>query len=163
MRTTLAKPIDFSKLELTHLAFFVGSLANGWVLYELKKAGFTGVRQSHGYLIQHVLEQPRAIGELASLLGVTQQAVSKSVGELEAVGVLESVASEDARVRRVKLSPRGERVVRLSRNVRRKFERRLERRASSAELQTARRVLLLALEELGGNEAVKQRRIRPTG
>jgi DNA-binding MarR family transcriptional regulator len=160
---TLAKPIDFSKLELTHIAFFVGSLANTWVLEEMKRAGFEGLRQSHGYLLQHLVDGPLAIGELAGLLGVSQQAVSKSAGELEAVGVLETVASEDARVRRIKLSRRGERVIRLSRSLRRKLERRLERRSSAAEIETTRRVLLLALEALGGTEAVKQRRMRPTG
>jgi DNA-binding MarR family transcriptional regulator len=159
----LAKPIDLAKLELTHIAFFVGSLANAWVLDELKRAGFAGLRQAHGYLIQHLIETPRAVGELAGLLGVTQQAVSKSVAELETAGVIESVTSVDARVRRVKLSALGERSVRLSRNLRRKFERRLERRCGGADLETARRVLVLALEELDGTETVKRRRVRPTG
>lgn len=159
----LAKPVDLIDLELTNIAFFVGSLANGWVLEELKRAGFEGVRQSHGYLIQHLLEGPRAVGELAGLLGVSQQAVSKSVAELEASGIIASVPSNDARVRRVKLSTRGERVVRLGRNLRRKLERRLERRSSPADLEATRRVLLLALDELGGADAVKQRRVRATG
>ncbi|MET0385706.1 MAG: MarR family transcriptional regulator [Polyangiales bacterium] len=158
----LAKPIDFAQLELTHLAFIVGSLANSQVLDELKRAGFGSVRQSHGYVIQHLLEGPRAVGELAGLLGVSQQAVSKSVAELEASGVIESIASSDARVRRVQLSTLGERVVSLSRSVRRKLERRLQRRTNAGDLEAARRVLLTALEELGGTEAVKQRRVRPT-
>lgn len=159
----LAKPIDTTDLELTNIAFFVGSLANAWVLEELKRSGFEGIRQSHGYLIQHLLEGPRAVGELASLLGVSQQAVSKSVAELETIGIIASVASQDARVRRVKLSVRGERAVKLSRSLRRKLERRLERRSSSADLAATRRVLAIALEELGGVEAVKQRRVRATG
>lgn len=158
---SLAKPADPAKLELTHVAFFVGSLANTWVLEELKRAGFQGVRQSHGYLIQHLIERPRAVGELAGLLGVSQQAVSKSVAELEEAGVIESVPSDDARVRRVRLSSEGERSVRLARTLRRKLERRLERRCGSADLETARRVLVLALEELGGTDAVKRRRVRP--
>lgn len=157
---SLAKPVDPAKLELTYVAFFVGSLANTWVLEELKRAGFQGVRQSHGYLIQHLIEGPRSVGELASLLGVSQQAVSKSVAELEDSGVIQSVASDDARVRRVRLSSEGERSVKLARNLRRKLERRLERRCGSAELEIARKVLVQALEELGGTEAVKKRRIR---
>ncbi|MEY4578949.1 MAG: hypothetical protein RL701_3652 [Pseudomonadota bacterium] len=157
----LAKPIDLSHLELTHIAFFVGSLANDKVLEELKRAGFSGVRQSHGYLIQHLLNGPRSVGELAGLLGISQQAVSKSVAELEAVDMLESVASDDARVRRVKLSARGERAVRLTRSLRRKIERKLMKRSSSAEIETTRRVLLLALAELGGTSVVKARRVRP--
>jgi len=159
----LAKPIDLNQLELTHIAFFVGALANDWVLEGVKRAGFEGVRHSHGFLIQQLLEGPRAVGELASLIGISQQAVSKSIGELEQIGLLENVASHDARVRRVRLSGRGERVVRLARTLRRRLERRLERRASSADLAATRRVLLVALGELGGTEAVKQRRVRATG
>ena len=162
MPSPLAKPIDLAQLELTHLAFFVGSLANDWVQDELKRGGGGGVRQSHGYLIQHLLEGPRAIGELAGLLGVTQQAVSKSVAELARAGMIESVAGPDARVRRVRLTAAGERGVRRARSARRKLERRLERRCTSAERQTARRVLLSALEELGGTEAVKRGRVRPS-
>jgi DNA-binding MarR family transcriptional regulator len=162
MPAPLAKPIDLAQLELTYLAFFVGSLANDWVQEQLKRGGGVSVRQSHGYLIQHLLEGPRAIGELAGLLGVTQQAVSKSVAELERAGLIEGVASADARVRRVRLTAAGERGVRLARSTRRKLERRLERRCTSAELATARRVLVSALEELGGSEAVKQRRVRPS-
>src|ERR1700759_2619656 len=126
MPAPLAKPIDLAQLELTYLAFFVGSLANTWWQDELKRSGGFQLRQSHGYLIQHLLEGPRAIGELASLLGVTQQAVSKSVAELEQAGMIESVASSDARVRRVRLTEVGERGVRSARSARRKLERRLE-------------------------------------
>lgn len=161
MSSPLAKPIDLAQLELTYLAFFVGSLANDWVQDELKRSGTGGMRQAHGYVIQHLLGGPRAIGELAGLLGVTQQAVSKSVAELERAGMLESVASEDARVRRVRLTAAGERGVRHARSARRKLERRLERRCTSAGLETARRVLVAALEELGGVDAVKRRRVRP--
>jgi DNA-binding MarR family transcriptional regulator len=159
--TALAHPIVPAELEITQLAFLVGSAANSWLLEQLKKEGFSTIRQSHGYLIQHLLGGPRAIGELAGLLGVTQQAVSKSVAELEAAGMLEAVPSEDARVRRVKLSQRGEESVRATRALRRKLERRIARRSGDAALAAAKRVLALALEEVGGSEAVSKRRVRP--
>src|SRR5262245_21247213 len=114
----LAAPNELAQLALTQIAFSVGALANSWILEELQRAGFAGVRQSHGQLIQHLIDGPRAVGELASLLGVSQQAVSKSVAELDAAGVLESVACDDARVRRVRLSARGERAVQLGRKLR---------------------------------------------
>ncbi|HKE79485.1 MAG TPA: hypothetical protein VKB54_09265, partial [Solirubrobacteraceae bacterium] len=44
------------------------------------------VRYSHGFLFQQLVEGPRAVGEVAENLGVTSQAVSKMVRELEALG-----------------------------------------------------------------------------
>jgi DNA-binding MarR family transcriptional regulator len=159
--TTLAQPIVAAELEITQLAFLVGSAANSWVLEQLKKDGASAIRQSHGYLFQHLLGGPRAIGELAGLLGVTQQAVSKSVAELEAAGMVENVPSQDARVRRIKLSSRGEETVRATRALRRKLERRIARRCGDAALATTKQILALALEEVGGTEAVSKRRVRP--
>ena len=159
--SVLANTIVPAELELTQLAFLVGSAANAWVLEQLNRDGFGALRQSHGYLVQHLLAGPRAVGELAGLLGVTQQAVSKSVAELEAAGMIETVPSEDARVRRVKLSRRGEESVRATRALRRKLEKRIARRSGDAALAAAKQVLAVALEEVGGTEAVNKRRVRP--
>jgi DNA-binding MarR family transcriptional regulator len=157
----LAKPITPDTLELTQLAFFVGAAANSWVLEQLQRAGGGALRQSHGYIVQHLIEAPRAVGELAGLLGISQQAVSKSLAELDRAGVIENVASPDGRVRRVRLSARGVESVQASRALRRKLERRLVRRCGGDAVAAAKRVLQRALEELGGVEAVKQRRVRP--
>ena len=107
------------ELPLTYLAQFVGAAANERVLQELRRQGPAAVRPSHGYLIQHLLAGSRSVGELAELLGVTQQAVSKSVGELSRAGYLKSVRSDDARVRRVALSARGRECVEATRTARR--------------------------------------------
>jgi DNA-binding MarR family transcriptional regulator len=155
------KPIAPGNLELTHLAFFVGSAANAWLLEQLQRAGFDKVKQSHGYVVQHLIETPRAVGELARLLGISQQAVSKSLAELESAGVIETIASPDGRLRRVRLSARGVESVQASRALRRKLERRLLRRCGKDAVDAAKRVLASALEELGGVDAVKQRRVRP--
>jgi DNA-binding MarR family transcriptional regulator len=157
----LAKPITPDTLELTQLAFFVGAAANSWVLEQLQRAGGGALRQSHGYIVQHLIEAPRAVGELAGLLGISQQAVSKNLAELNRAGVIETVASPDGRVRRVRLSARGVESVQASRALRRKLERRLVRRCGGEAVAAAKRVLQRALEELGGVEAVKQRRVRP--
>jgi DNA-binding MarR family transcriptional regulator len=159
--SSLAKPIELETLELTHLAFFLGSAANAWVIDEMARTGFTSLRQSHGYLVQHLLAGPRAVGELAALLGVTQQAVSKSVAELERAGMIENVSSDDARLRRVGLSARGQKSVQAARAIRRKLERRLVQRCGAQAVSAAKQLLALALAELGGSEAVRARRVRP--
>src|SRR5690349_6751181 len=67
------------------------------------------VRYSHGFLFQQLVEGPRPVGEVASNLGVTSQAVSKMVRELEALGYVTRVPDpDDARVRRVGLTSRGQ-------------------------------------------------------
>jgi DNA-binding MarR family transcriptional regulator len=161
MPRALAQRVVPAELEITQLAFLVGSAANAWVLEELERAGFDAIRPSHGHLIQHLLSGPRAIGELAGLLGITQQAVSKSAAELQAAGVVESVASDDARVRKIQLSRRGEQAVRTTRALRRKLEKRIARRCGDAALAAAKRVLAQALEAVGGGQAVLRRRVRP--
>src|SRR3954449_2950266 len=77
------------------------------------------VRYAHGFLFQQLVEGPRPVGEIAGNLGVTSQAVSKMVRELEALGYVERVAApEDARVRRVGLTARGRAVIQAGRDVR---------------------------------------------
>jgi DNA-binding MarR family transcriptional regulator len=149
-------------LPLTHLAHFVGLAANRQLLLEMRQAGFTEVRESHGFLFQHLLGGPQSVGELARLLGISQQAVSKTVAELTRAGYLESVPGDDARVRWVRLSERGQACVLASRKLRDRLERRLQKALGSKRLQQTQRALADALGALGGVEAVKQRQVRPS-
>jgi DNA-binding MarR family transcriptional regulator len=74
----------------------------------LEERGFTGPRISHGFLVQRLVEDARPIGALARDLGVTQQAVSKPVAELERLGYVERRPGPgDGRVRLVGLTRRG--------------------------------------------------------
>ena len=79
--------IDPGALPLTHLAFFVGTFANRKLAAEMQRAGYADLRESYGYLFQHLLGGPCSVGELSRRLGVTQQAVSKTVAELTAKGL----------------------------------------------------------------------------
>ena len=77
------------------------------------------VRYAHGFLIQQLVEGPRPVGEIAANLGVTSQAVSKSVRELEAIGYVERWSDPaDGRVRRVALTDKGRAVLEAGRAVR---------------------------------------------
>lgn len=154
-----ALPLDLSELPLSHLAGFVGIFADRYVLAELEQAGFGDLRRSHGFLVQHLLRGPHSIGALAKLLDISQQAVSKTVGELTRAGYVETIAGEDARVRLVQLADRGRRAVQASRRSRRKLERKLLGALGPARYQQTQRALVHLLESLGGADAIAQRRV----
>ncbi|QRK13847.1 winged helix DNA-binding protein [Archangium violaceum] len=147
-------------LDLGHLALFVGMRVNDVVLEEIHAAGFTGLRYAHGFVFQHLLGGSRSISELAALLEVTQQAASKTVAELEKLGYVEETRSDDARVRRVRLSARGQAAVDKSRAVRAGLEERLRRSQGRRAVEEARKLLANVLDSLGGTEAVRARKVR---
>lgn len=153
--------VDERGLDLGYLALFVGYAFNHEVQTRLEEHGFKGLRQSHGFVFQHLVDGPRTIGELAERLEVTQQAASKAVAELEGLGYVERSADEaDARVRRVRLSARGQEAVAFSRRARAALERRIEERHGARALAETRARLADVLETLGGVPAVRARRVR---
>lgn len=158
----VAFPIDLAELPVSHLAHFVGIFANRYVLAEMKRAGFGDLRESHGFLVQHLLQEPRSVGDLSKRLGVTQQAVSKTVAELSRAGYLKTQAGDDARVRLVRLSERGHASVLASRKIREKLERRLLAELGEKRTAVLRSALADVLRELGGADAVKGRRVPPS-
>lgn len=152
-------PVDVATLPLSYLAQFVGGFANRHVRSELKSAGYGDLRESHGYLIQHLLREPHSVGELSKLLGVSQQAASKAVAELTRGGYLDSEQGEDARVRLVRLSERGRTAVAAGRRIRDKLERRLSGRLGEKRAASLRSGLVELLQELGGTDSVTARRV----
>src|SRR5262249_13291740 len=92
---------------------------NAALLEGLRERGHPELRYSHGFLVQQLVEGPRPVGEIAANLGVTSQAVSKAVRELEALGYVErAVDAADARVRRVALTAHGRDAIEASRDIR---------------------------------------------
>ncbi len=154
-------PVSLDQLDLAQLAYFVGLAANDRVLVRLEERGFDGVRASHGFIIQHLLKGPHTVGRLAGLLAISQQAVSKSVAELVRLGYLRDAPSEDGRARTVALSSRGRSLVRVARACRKELEAELIRTAGPRAMAQARRVLLLAVDVLGVDQAIVGRRLRP--
>jgi len=152
---------DAGDLDLGYLALFLGMRVNQLVKERLQAAGYRGVRESHGYLIQHLIETERSITELAQRMQVTQQAVSKAVAELAHLGVLEVLPGADKRSKIVRLSARGWHIVKESRRIRRQIDRRLIHTAGAAPYGRARRILVQCLEALGGMDPVRSRRIPP--
>lgn len=130
------------------MAHFLGVLVNQQVLAGMRRAGYTELRESHGYLVQHLLRGPHSVGQLAKLLGVTQQAVSKTVAELTRAGYLETTPGDDARLRLVRLTARGHASVSAARRFRNRLEARFKKRLGERQVQKLHAALLQLIDEL---------------
>jgi DNA-binding MarR family transcriptional regulator len=120
------------------------------------------LRYAHGFLIQQLVEGPRAVGEVAANLGVTSQAVSKTVRELEALGYVgRAPHPEDARVRQLALTEKGRAAIEANREIRAALNQELETALGADAFEAAARTLRAALEARGGMSAVAGRRVRP--
>lgn len=152
--------VILQQLDLGYLAFFLGLRINELVMDRTLKEGFTGVRESHGYLIQHLIESERTITELAKRMDVTQQAASKIVAELIHIGILEAIPAKDRRAKRIRLSQRGWRCVRLGRRTRTRIDNLLVRATGRRNYEKAKLTLLTGLRALGDFERIGSRRVR---
>jgi DNA-binding MarR family transcriptional regulator len=138
----------------------LGEVFNVEVLERLG-AEHPDVRYAHGFLIQQLVDGPRPVGEIAENLGVTSQAVSKTVRELEALGYVErSADAADGRVRRVALTGRGRAVLEAGRSIRARINAELVAELGEEQVIVAAKVLRDALSARGAMSAVEARRVR---
>jgi|SRR5829696_5466327 len=148
-------------LDLPTLAALAGSAANQHLLRRLRNNGYAGVRTSHGYVIQNLIDESPTVGELADRLGVTQQAASKTVVEMERLGLVARAPDPaDSRVRRVTLTSQGHALLGAGRAARAELEQAVG--ADVGDLRAARRALVSLLQHTGELAAVTRRRVRPT-
>ena len=84
-----AAELDPAQLDVVLAALFAGLALNERVTERLHAAGFDDVRFSHGFVFQHLVPGPLAVGALARRMGVSQQAASKAAAELERLGYVE--------------------------------------------------------------------------
>src|ERR1700748_1656149 len=68
--------VDVSSLDLCHLAFFLGHRANELISEQLAREGYEDVRIAHGYVFQHLIDNPLTASALAARMGISQQAGS---------------------------------------------------------------------------------------
>jgi DNA-binding MarR family transcriptional regulator len=158
----MTHPVDLADLDITLASQFAGQALNEAVRRRIERRGFTGLRTSHGFLVQRLLAAEQPIGALARDLGVTQQAVSKTVAELEHLGYVERRPDpRDARVRLVALTARGRGAVEAARIARSEVVGELRDRLGPRRVAAAERVLREVLELHGATAAVRSRRVRP--
>jgi len=160
-RVVKSTPVMPGQLDLGYLGLFLGLRCNELVAARMVAKGFANVRESHGYVIQHLIDEDRSITELAERMEVTQQAASKVVAELIRVGAVEAVTAQDRRSKRIRLARRGWRAVKVARKLRTQLEARLVKMLGAKPYAEAKAILVKCLTELGGVERIKSRRIRP--
>jgi len=145
----------------------LASLFAGWALADelqrrLAADGLGDVRFADGLLFQHLVAGPQTISTLADRLEVTQQAVSKSVADLERRGyVTRAPDPDDARARRVALTDRGDAAIAGGRRHRAAIDAELAERLGPRRVEGARRLLIDVVRDLGADAAVRSRRVRP--
>jgi DNA-binding MarR family transcriptional regulator len=91
----------------------LASLFAGWALADevqrrLAADGLVDLRFADGVVFQHLVTGPLTVGALANRLGVSQQAASKAVADLERRGYVRRAPDPaDARARLITLTERG--------------------------------------------------------
>jgi DNA-binding MarR family transcriptional regulator len=155
--------LDPAELDLVVLAQLAG---HALALETQSRIAATGGHEAlparYGFVFQHLIPGALPISALAERLGVTQQAASKTVAEMEAAGYLTREADPaDGRVRRVALSAQGRKAVDDARTARRALADAVTARLGTRTTATLHRALLEILELSGQAEAVAQRRVPP--
>ena len=131
---------DLAAADLPLAALFAGWAMADEIQRRLAAAGFDDVRFNDGVVNQHLVGGPLTLGALAERLGVTQQAASKSVADLERRGYVERTPDpDDARARLVGLTERGRAVIAAAREQRAALGRELEERLGERRVEAARR------------------------
>jgi DNA-binding MarR family transcriptional regulator len=145
----------------------LASLFTGWALADeiqrrLAADGFEDARFADGVVFQHLVSGPVTISTLAERLGVTQQAASKSVVDLEKRGYLSREPDPaDARARQVVLTARGDAVIAAARKHRSALDAELRQALGDHRVEAARRLLVDVISRLGASPALRARAVRP--
>jgi DNA-binding MarR family transcriptional regulator len=153
---------DPSQADLSLAALFAGWALADEVQRRIGADGMADLRFADGVVFQHLVGGARTIGSLAERLGVTQQAASKAVADLERRGYVRREADpDDGRARLVGLTERGGHAIEAGRRHRAAVEAELAERLGPRRVAAARRTMLDALEAFGGAATVRGRRVRP--
>ncbi len=152
--------VELKDLDLAYLALFVGQRVNELVTARMRKGGAAHVRESHGYVIQHLIGKERTITELARRMGVTQQAASKVIAELAGLKIVEAEPGEDRRAKTIRLTARGWEGVQRARKARAEIDERILGALGKKAYARAKESLEECLKELGNVERIRERRVR---
>jgi DNA-binding MarR family transcriptional regulator len=149
--------------DLSLLCAAVAAGLNDEIHRRLAQEGHGELRDHHGYLFQHLIEGPQAVGELARRLGITQQAVSKTATELERLGYIWRTADAgDQRVRRIELSDRAWDAIDRTRRTRRTLNHALREHLGDRRWSSLLTALRSAADNTGALDTLRDRRLRPT-
>jgi len=153
--------VQSADFDLPVLVSLTGPAVSRLVLEYIHNAGHRGVKASHGYVIQRLIEEEPTIGALAASLGMTQQGASKQVNDLESLGIVERVSDEhDGRIRYVRLTTSGWAVLEASRQARAQLEQAVIARVGEQDVHAAKRALVALLELTDLADQVSTRTVR---
>ena len=121
----------------TQLVLHAGRLLGDLTVRRMR-VQFPGFRASHGRLLPLLEAGTARLSDLSQRLGVSKQAAGQLVEELESEGLVQREADPaDRRARRVRLTPRGKRVVADVRGLHASFDAALEARLGARDRAAA--------------------------
>ncbi|SFW76827.1 MarR family protein [Amycolatopsis australiensis] len=151
-----------STLDLSLTALFAGWAMTDELQRRLAAQGFAELRFNDGVVVQHVLAAPLSITGLAERMGVTQQAASKAVADLERRGLLRREPDPaDARTKLLHLTKHARDAVEATRKLREELQAELAAEFGAERLDEARSLLAAVIGRFGGDDAIRARRVRP--
>ncbi|MFJ9786178.1 MarR family winged helix-turn-helix transcriptional regulator [Amycolatopsis sp. NPDC101161] len=151
-----------STLDLSLTALFAGWAMTDEIQRRLAGRGLDDLRFNDGVVIQHVLAAPLSITAVAERMGVTQQAASKAVADLERRGLLSREPDPaDARTKLLHLTEHARNAVEATRALREELQEELETEFGAERVADARDLLAAVIGRFGGDDAIRARRVRP--
>jgi len=121
-----------------------------------------GVRESDGYVFQHLIAGPQTSSALAERLGVSQQAVSKAVADMERRRLVSRRADpDDRRARPVELTDRAWSAIEGARVARARLADEFTSVLGDAGARRFERDVRRLIDHLGGAEVLARRSLRP--
>jgi DNA-binding MarR family transcriptional regulator len=153
--------VPLQQLDLSLASLFAGLALAEDVQRRMAADGFGDARFGHGFVFQHLVGGPVAIGDLARAMDVTQQRASKATAELEALGYVRREPDPgDARVRRIALTDRGRAAIESARRARASVVAELRATLGAERLAATEEFLRDVLRSTGAEGAVRARRVR---
>ena len=111
------------------------------------------LRTAHTRLLPHIAFEGTRLVDLARKIGVTKQAVSQTVGEMEEMGVVELVVDpDDARAKLVRFTPRGAQAIAQGLSVLGEIEAELAKRVGKKRIHELRETLAMVVDALEPRE-----------
>ncbi len=136
---------------MRQLLLAASRLVNRHIVEKMRSRGYPHLRSTHTALLSNIDLAGSSVTAAAERAGITKQAMGRLAAELEAVGYLRVDADQDdARVKLLRLTDKGHRLMIDSFEVMTELERRYGEVMGVARLRALQRDLLAFIEEFQG-------------
>jgi len=150
--------------EIGHLTRVVADAIAERITARVAEAGFDDIREPQAAVVMAVVAGDLTVTQIAARLGVSPQAVSKTVTELERAGYVgRGHDPDDKRVRSLQLTARGNEVVAASRRARKAVTAEQSRWLGTRDTAELLRLLQHAVEQFDAGHAPSPHATRRTG